>query len=66
MIDQTTETAIYITVTILLSFLLLKIGEKIGEYLASRRETETYDFKSEFKKIIDEWRSEMRENEDLD
>ena len=61
--DQITETVIYTSITVLLSVLLLKIGEKIGEYLAKRREKETYDFKSEFKKILDEWRSKVEEDD---
>ncbi len=64
--DQTMETAIYIIITIMLSILLLKIGEKIGEYLASKREAEIYDFKTEFKKIIEEWKNEMEKNDKLD
>ncbi len=64
--DQTMETAIYIIITIILSILLLKIGEKIGEYLASKREAEIYDFKTEFKKIIEEWKNEMEKNDKLD
>ena len=63
--DPTVETILYVILIVALSAFLLKLGEKIGEHLARRRNSKTLDFKSEFKRIIEEWKREMEKQNEL-